>query len=177
VSVKIRLGWDRHDEVIPIAEAAERGGASWLTIHGRTRVEMYGPPADHRAIGRARAAVGVPTIANGDLNTEGAIAASRTESGCSDFMLGRGPMGRPSLLCGGGEQSAEAERQLLGDVLLEYVDRLASTGSSEDGQVARVKQWLALGARVNPELASMFSRVKHIRRVAELCTFLQGGQS
>jgi tRNA-dihydrouridine synthase C len=98
VSVKVRLGWERHDEIVPIARAAERGGASWLTVHGRTKLEMYGPPADWQSIGTARAAIGIPTLANGDLNTQGALDSCEAESGCGRFMLGRGPMGRPSLL-------------------------------------------------------------------------------
>lgn len=177
VSVKIRLGWECHDEVVPIAQAAERGGASWLTIHGRTRLEMYGPPADHLSIGRARSAISIPTIANGDLNEGSSITSCQADSGCSAFMLGRGPMGRPSLLCGSEDQSAEAERQLLADVLLEYVDRLAAAGSNENRQVARVKQWLALGANVNPDVAPMFDRIKRIRTKAEMPGALLGAQS
>lgn len=177
VSVKIRLGWECRDEVVPIAQAAERGGASWLTIHGRTRLEMYGPPADHRAIGRARAAIGIPTIANGDLNTASSMTACRAESGCSDFMLGRGPMGRPSLLCGSSEQGAEAERELLADLLLEYMERLAAAGSSDDRRVARVKQWLSLGSRANPEIAPMFDTAKRLRTTAEVRASLQGARS
>ena len=177
VSVKIRLGWESHDEVVPIAQAAERGGASWLTIHGRTRLELYGPPADHHSIGRARRAISIPTIANGDLNEGSSITMCQAASGCSSFMLGRGPMGRPSLVCGTEGQSAEAERQLLADVLLEYVDCLATAGSSEGRQVARVKQWLMLGSRANPDITPMFERVKRIRTTAELRADLQGAQS
>ena len=73
VSAKIRLGWDCRDDVAAIALAAERGGASWLTVHGRTKSEMYGPPADWVAIGSARRALAITTIANGDLNTDAAL--------------------------------------------------------------------------------------------------------
>ncbi len=66
VSAKIRLGWDCRDHVDDIARAAERGGATFVTVHGRTKADMYGPPADWAAIGRARRAIGIPTIANGD---------------------------------------------------------------------------------------------------------------
>src|SRR6185503_3146187 len=136
-----------------------------------------GPPADHHSIGRARRSISIPTIANGDLNEGSSITTCQAASGCSAFMLGRGPMGRPSLLCGSEGQSAEAERRLLADVLLEYVERLASAGSSEGRQVARVKQWLMLGSRANPDVTPMFDRVKRIGTTAELRAELQGARS
>lgn len=105
------------------------------------------------------------------------MTACRAESGCSDFMLGRGPMGRPSLLCGSSEQGAEAERELLADLLLEYMERLAAAGSSDDRRVARVKQWLSLGSRANPEIAPMFDTAKRLRTTAEVRASLQGARS
>ena len=162
VSAKIRLGWESSAEVVEIARAAERGGASWLTIHGRTKLEMYGPPADWVAIGRARAAVNVPVVANGDLNTREALDRCRAISGCSHFMLGRGPMARPSLLRRGLPESRESERRSLREVLIEYLELLERAGNSPERQVARVKQWLSLAKRVDPELAPDFEAVKTI---------------
>ncbi len=173
VSAKIRLGWDCHDHVESIALAAERGGATFLTVHGRTKADMYGPPADWAAIGRARRAVGIPTIANGDLNTPQAVEQCRERSGCDAFMLGRGPMGRPSLLCGDGDTDGDAERRLVADLLLEYVDRLLAARYSEGLCVARVKQWLSLGSKVNPEMRPLFEPVKRLQAVAEVRSALQ----
>jgi tRNA-dihydrouridine synthase C len=157
VSVKIRLGWQSSDEVEAIARAAERGGASWLTVHGRTKLDMYGPPADWSAIGRARKAVAITVIANGDLNAPESLARCAAESGCSHFMLGRGAMGRPSLFRPAGDAH---ELVALAELLLEYIDVLASAGNSEVRQIGRVKQWLALGKRANPALAPLFEHVK-----------------
>ncbi|MET0410904.1 MAG: tRNA-dihydrouridine synthase family protein [Polyangiaceae bacterium] len=154
VSVKVRLGWQSSDEVEAIARAAERGGASWLTVHGRTKLDMYGPPADWSAIGRARRAVGITVIANGDLNAEGSIARCAEQSGCDHFMLGRGAMGRPALF-----GAADGEHELA-ELLLEYMEALAAAGNSEGRQVGRVKQWLALGKKANPALAPMFEHIK-----------------
>jgi tRNA-dihydrouridine synthase C len=168
VSVKIRLGWESPDEVVPIALAAERGGASWLTIHGRTKKDMYGPPANWAAIGRARAAVGIPVVANGDLNALEDLDRCGVATGCSHFMLGRGPMGRPSIVCGEEGAGEEAETRLLADMLLEYVEHLARSDKAEDRQIARVKQWLSLGSTANPSLTPLFDRVKRLRTRAEL---------
>jgi tRNA-dihydrouridine synthase C len=173
VSAKIRLGWDCHDHVERIALAAERGGATFLTVHGRTKQDMYGPPADWTAIGRARGAVGIPTIANGDLNTPRALEECRELSGCGSFMLGRGPMGRPSLLCGDGARDADAERRLLADLLLEYLERLKAARYSEPRCVARVKQWLSLGSKVNPDVRPLFEPVKRLQAIAEMHSALQ----
>jgi tRNA-dihydrouridine synthase C len=173
VSVKIRLGWDSHDDVTQIARAAECGGASWLTVHGRTKCEMYGPPADWLAIGRARRALAIVTVANGDLNTESAFARCHEESGCSAFMLGRGPMGRPSLLCGDPAMSAGDEERLLADMLLEYLELLAAAGHTERLPVERVKQWLSLGTKVNTAVHPLFDSVKRLSSVAHVKTALR----
>lgn len=168
VSAKIRLGWASSDEVVEIARAAERGGASWLTIHGRTKLEMYGPPADWVAIGRAREAVNIPVVANGDLNTPEALARCHAISRCSYFMLGRGPMARPALLRAGLPTSGEAARRALGEVLLEYMEVLERAENSPERQVARVKQWLSLAKRVDPALTPLFESVKAILPRSEL---------
>jgi tRNA-dihydrouridine synthase C len=165
VSVKVRLGWQSSDEVEAIARAAERGGASWLTVHGRTKLDMYGPPADWSAIGRARKAVAITVIANGDLNAPDRLARCAEQSGCTFFMLGRGAMGRPSLLC---PTTESRELDTLAELLLEYTEVLAAAGNSSERQIGRVKQWLALGKRANPALVPLFEHVKLTESLAEL---------
>lgn len=168
VSVKVRLGWQSRDDVVAIALAAERGGASWLTVHGRTKLEMYGPPADWAAIGRAREAVRIPVIANGDLNSRRSIERCHADSGCSYFMFGRGPMARPSLLLEDLAASSTAEVRLLGALLLEYLEHSQAAGNGEERQVARVKQWLALAIRVDATLVPYFETFKRARTLEEL---------
>jgi tRNA-dihydrouridine synthase C len=165
VSAKIRLGWECHDEVVPIARAAAEGGASWLTIHGRTRREMYGPPADWLAIGRARAAVNIPVIANGDLNTEASFARCAEQSGCVHYMLGRGPMGRPSLV-GAGQAAPEKARLAL--LLTHYLERLSADSFRPNGAVGRVKQWLVLASKANPDVRPLFERTKRLQTCEEM---------
>jgi len=135
---------------------------------------MYGPPADWAAIGRARAAVGIVVVANGDLNSTAALERCRVESGCSHFMLGRGPMGRPSLLCGSASPLADApnESRLLVGLLLDYVELLRRWDSPEERLVGRVKQWLSLGKNANPDVVPVFERIKRLRNSSELCTAL-----
>jgi tRNA-dihydrouridine synthase C len=171
VSAKIRLGWESHDEVVPIARAAAAGGASWLTIHGRTKQEMYGPPADWNAIGNARAAVDIPVIANGDLNTVDAIGVCERESGCTQFMLGRGPMGRPSLVSAG-DSASGTEATRIAALLLRYVDHIRREGGSEMRSLARVKQWLSLASQANREVRPLFDRIKRLTELEAVLSVL-----
>ncbi len=97
VSAKIRLGWENPDDVFDIATHSADAGAAWLTIHARTRVQGYLPPAHWHYIGQIRKLVSVPIIANGDIWTVDDLLRCRDETGCSAFMLGRGVLADPLL--------------------------------------------------------------------------------
>lgn len=97
VSAKLRLGWDCIDSIYENAAMAAEGGASWLTIHARTRVQGYTPPVYWKPIGRVRAGLALPVIANGDIWTLDDFRQCRDETGCIHFMLGRGALADPSL--------------------------------------------------------------------------------
>ncbi len=96
VTVKLRLGVDReHINSIECALAAESAGASLVTVHGRTRVEMYSGRADLEAIADVKSALHIPLIANGDItNAESALEAMRI-TGADGIMIGRGAIGSP----------------------------------------------------------------------------------
>ena len=97
VSAKLRLGWDSMDAIFENAEMAAEGGADWLTIHGRTRVQGYQPPAYWEPIGAIRARLDIPVVANGDLWSVEDFCRCREETGCIHFMLGRGALANPLL--------------------------------------------------------------------------------
>lgn len=97
VSAKLRLGWDGIDAIDENAAMAAEGGASWLTIHGRTRVAGYAPPVFWAPIGRVRERLGLPVVANGDIWTLDGFRRCREETGCIHFMLGRGALADPRL--------------------------------------------------------------------------------
>jgi tRNA-dihydrouridine synthase C len=173
ISVKIRLGWDCADRVEEIAKAAEDGGAAWLTVHARTRLQLYRPPVDWAGIGRARAAVSIPVVANGDLNTVADVQACAAASGCSAFMIGRGAMARPMLFRQlRGEAEPDLDLPWLAQLLLRYADDLLGSGAPPGATLGRVKQWLRLGAPAFDELRSLFDRVKRMNDLAEARTAL-----
>lgn len=98
ISVKLRLGVDdEHKNVIECAEGAERGGASFVAIHARTRVQMYSGVADWESIKNVKRALQIPVIANGDVTSgESAIAILNT-TGADGIMVGRAAIGNPFL--------------------------------------------------------------------------------
>ena len=96
VTVKIRKGWDDHSiNAVEFAKRMEDAGAAAIAVHGRTRQEYYGPPADWEVIAQVKQAVSVPVIGNGDV-TDGKTAAEMyRQTGCDLVMVGRGSYGRP----------------------------------------------------------------------------------
>jgi tRNA-dihydrouridine synthase len=105
-------------------------------------------------------------FANGDLNTTESVEECRMKSGCSRFMFGRGPMGRPALLLGPNDGSGEASQ--LSALLSEYVELLTRARCSDDRLIGRVKHWLSLGSRANPSLSPLFERTKRVRNRGEM---------
>lgn len=96
VTVKFRKGWDEDTiNAVEFAKIAEQNGASALTIHGRTREQMYAPPVDLSIIKKVKDAVSIPVIGNGDIiDVESAIAMYK-ETGCDLIMIGRAAIGNP----------------------------------------------------------------------------------
>ncbi len=164
VTVKIRVGWADPSEVVQIARAVERGGASWLTIHGRTKTQMYAPPVDYAAIGRARAALSIPVVANGDLLGPESLLACASQSGASAFMIGRGALARPFVFRElRGAPVCEPDRNYLGayaQVLLRYAELMVTSGFTDEGALRRLKQWLSLARTFAPEVIPLFERIK-----------------
>jgi len=97
VSAKLRLGWDCIDTIYETAAMAAEGGASWLTIHARTRVQGYNPPVFWKPIGVVREALGLPVVANGDIWNLDDFRQCQDETGCIHFMLGRSALANPRL--------------------------------------------------------------------------------
>lgn len=159
VSAKVRLGF--HDKSLhrEIAQAAESGGASWLTIHARTRDEGYRPPAHWEYIGYMREAVNLPVIANGDVWTPEDYHRLRNVSGCKHVMIGRGLLARPSLALECRGLSSLWPWELVVPHVIEFV-RSAIQSRGPRFASARLKQWLKSLQKTYPEALTLFERIK-----------------
>jgi tRNA-dihydrouridine synthase B len=96
VTLKIRTGWDReHKNAIEIAKLAEKSGISMLTVHGRTKADLYHGEAEYDTITAVKNSVAIPVVANGDITSPEKAEFVLQTTGADAIMIGRAAQGRP----------------------------------------------------------------------------------
>lgn len=96
VTVKMRTGWDGENLNAPLlAKICEENGAKMITVHGRTKQQMYAPGINYDIIRKVKESVNVPVIGNGDITDAKSAMMMFEKTGCDGVMIGRGALGKP----------------------------------------------------------------------------------
>ncbi|MEI6761396.1 MAG: tRNA dihydrouridine synthase DusB [Betaproteobacteria bacterium] len=96
VTLKMRTGWcQAHRNAVALALAAEQAGVQMVTVHGRTREQGYNGFAEYDTVAAVKAALRVPVVANGDINSPEKARAVLADTGADAVMIGRAAQGRP----------------------------------------------------------------------------------
>ncbi len=167
VSAKIRLGLEDAEAVLENASAIHSAGATWLTIHARTKAQGYRPPVDWRSIAKvSRQFPSWKVIANGDIKCAESLRQCQLESECSSFMIGRAAVSEPDLVAR--LKSSTYQRMGWPDVAKAQLQLIHAMGDGERGIVGRYKQWLSMTTSVYPEANDRFQRLKRAKYVSEI---------
>jgi len=169
-SVKIRAGWDDSNRnAVEIARLAQEEGADLVTVHGRTRAQMYHGHSDRVIIGEVKAALSIPVIGNGDVFSWADARCMLEETGCDGVMVARGVYGNPWLLsrilCNNDElQPTLDERRR---VILTHIDYLCRYGDKAHS-IWRMRKHIPWYIKGLPDAAAFRAQLNTIDERTEL---------
>lgn len=167
-SAKVRLGFGAVD-IENIAHAVQSAGADFIAIHGRTRAGGYSAAVDYGAIARAKRALQIPVIANGDINSSNAPAV-RDLSGADALMIGRAVVGRPWIFreIKTGERASDALKREV--VLYHFSQMLGHYGSHG---VAIFRKHLHEYSKGRENAASFREQINHVADESEMARLIE----
>jgi tRNA-dihydrouridine synthase B len=177
VTLKIRTGWDAtHRNAATIARIAEDSGIAALAVHGRTRDQQYSGTAEYDTIADIKTRLGIPVIANGDVDSPEKAAAVLRATGADAVMIGRAAQGRPWIFreiahfLATGERLAQATLEEVRDVLLGHLaDLHAFYGEQSGVRIARKHLgWYARDRPENGAFRAVVNRAESSRAQLEL---------
>lgn len=160
VSVKIRLGWDSSDHCFEIADAVQQGGASEITIHGRTKTDGYrAERINWQKISEIRQRLTIPVTANGEIWDFDSAKKCVETTACQSVMIGRGALNVPNL----SRVVKFNQPKMVWAEVMQLLYRYVQMENKDDTgfyHVARIKQWLRYLDKEYPQAFELFDILK-----------------
>lgn len=178
LTIKMRIGWDLdHVFVLENAKAVEAGGAAAVTVHGRTRVQMYEGKADWDLIRQVKETVNIPVIGNGDIDSPQKAKQRLDETGVDAVMIGRAALGNPWMLMRTisyletGELAPDPLAQEKIDICMLHMDRLIALKGERVAvqEMRKHAAWYIKGLR---GAARVRDKINHAETRAEMASLL-----
>ena len=177
VTLKMRTGWDDNTRNAPkLAKIAEDLGIQMITVHGRTRCQLYNGRSDWKFIRSVKEAVKLPVIGNGDVVTVQDAKNLLEQSGADGVMIGRGAYGRPWFIkqaydyVSGGKMSEDPSMQQQLDIVLEHFEDILQLYGIEGGvKIARKHiGWYSKGLKDSAEYRVLVNQTECPIKMREL---------
>ncbi|MGJ8690399.1 MAG: tRNA-dihydrouridine synthase [Gammaproteobacteria bacterium] len=160
VSAKMRLGFDDTSLMLENASAIESAGAGELTVHARTRLQGYAPPAHWHELAKIKEHIKIPLIANGDIYTVEDYHRCVSIAGTPDVMLGRGAVRVPFLATQiRANYAPESQWASVAPLLQSFWEEIGLTMSPKD-RVGRIKQWVNYLRQSHSEAETLWCTIR-----------------
>lgn len=183
VTAKVRLGFDDPSASLDNVKACEDAGATWVTVHCRTKTDGYKPPAYWEWIPKIKQTTKVKIIANGEIWNINDFEKCKTETDCQDFMIGRGALRNPYIFQDikahlGTKVTAESNDKISTnkeeslDLVVPFFNA-CTIYVNDHFATARTKQWLSQLRLASPKAREVFDQVKIHKKPIEFKSHLE----
>ena len=177
VTVKIRTGWDDTClNAVEMAQIAEKNGAAAVTVHGRTKDQMYAPPVNVEMIKKVKESVSIPVIGNGDIIDVFSAAKMYEDTNCDLVMVGRGALGKPWLFqqisaymkTGNILPDPPVSQRMI--IMLKHIENICNDRGVKVGirEARKHALWYTKGLRGAPEYRRQMSNLESITQLQDI---------